>query len=112
MSAGDYFEKIGKAAEKDPETATAPNAIFQFELSGDGGGTWVLNLTQGTTSDFVSTDPNPDAGATIHVSTEDWDSIMKGELNAMQAFMAGKIRVDGDMTLAMNLPNVMKLASD
>lgn len=112
MTAAKYFDKIAKAAEANPEEATSPNAIFQFELSGDGGGTYVLNLTQGTTSNFLSTEPNPDAGATIHVSAEDWDSIMKGDLNAMQAFMAGKIKVDGDMTLAMNLPNVMKLASD
>ena len=36
--------------------------------------------------------------------------MVNGDLNPMQAFMGGKVKIDGDMSLAMNLPNVMKLA--
>ena len=106
----EFFDKLSKVAESDPEAATASDAIFQFDLAGEGGGTWVLNLKKGTTSDFVSTEANPDAGATIHVDAADWVAMVNGELDPMQAFMGGKIRIDGDMSLAMNLQSVMQLA--
>ena len=106
----DFFETVAKAAAANPEAATAPDAIFQFELTGDNGGTWVLDLKKGKTSDFVSTTANPDAGATIHVDSADWVAMVSGDLDPMQAFMGGKIRIDGDMSLAMNLQSVMNLA--
>ncbi|MBW1761075.1 MAG: SCP2 sterol-binding domain-containing protein [Deltaproteobacteria bacterium] len=49
---------------------------------------------------------------TITVSSEDWLGMLNGSLNPMQAFMSGKIKIDGDMTLAMSLQQVMNLAQD
>jgi putative sterol carrier protein len=109
-SVADFFAKIEKAAQADPAAATAPDAVFKFDISGDGGGTYVLNLKKGTTSGFVSTDSSEAAGATIQVSAEDWVSMLTGQLNPMMAFMSGKVKIDGDTTLAMGLQNVLKLA--
>ena len=109
-TAAEIFEKIGQAAAKDPEAATAVDGIFQFSISGEGGGDWVINLNKGTTSDFVVAGTSSDALATVHVSAEDWSAMIKGELDPMSAFMGGKIKIDGDMTAAMKLPGVMKLA--
>jgi putative sterol carrier protein len=38
--------------------------------------------------------------------------MLNGSLNPMQAFMSGKIKIDGDLTLAMSLQQVMNLAQD
>ena len=46
------------------------------------------------------------------MSSEDWLGMLNGSLNPMQAFMSGKIKIDGDMTLAMSLQQVMNLAQD
>ena len=106
----EFFEKLDAAATANPAEATTANAIFQFNISGDDGGTYVLDLTEGKTSDFLSREDNDAAGAKISVSAEDWVAMLDGELDAMQAFMGGKITIDGDLNLAMNLPKLMKLA--
>ena len=107
----EFFDNVAKAAEANPDAATVADAIFQFELSGDNGGIWVLDLKKGKTSDFLSTTANPEAGATIHVDSADWIAMTTGELDPMQAFMGGKVRIEGDMSLAMSLQSVMNLAN-
>lgn len=54
----------------------------------------------------VSTD---DAGAdcTISMSREDFESLIAGELNPTMAFMSGKLKVTGDMSIAMQLSQVI-----
>lgn len=48
--------------------------------------------------------PNPaKPTTTISISLEDFMALIGGELNAQAAFFAGKIRLDGDMNLAMGL---------
>ena len=106
----EFFEKVAAAAEANPETATEPNAIFQFNITGDEEGTYTLDLTSGKTSDFLSREPNDAAGAKISVAAEDWLAMLDGSLDPMQAFMGGKVTIDGDLNLAMSLPKLMKLA--
>jgi putative sterol carrier protein len=54
----------------------------------------------------VSTD---DAGAdcTITISKEDFEALTSGELNPTMAFMTGKLKVAGDMSIAMQLSQVL-----
>jgi putative sterol carrier protein len=111
-SAAEFFEKFAQRAAENPDAATAPNAIYQFNITGDGGGEWNLDCTKGKTGDFVGTGTHDGPGATITVSAEDWLGMINGSLNPMQAFMSGKIKIDGDMTLAMSLQQVMNLAQD
>ncbi len=109
-SSAEIFDKIGKAAAANPDVATSVDGKFQFNLTGEGGGSWVINLKKGTTSDFVTSGTASDANATVTVAAEDWSAMVAGQLDAMTAFMSGKIKIDGDMTMAMKLPGVMKLA--
>jgi putative sterol carrier protein len=106
----EFFDKISAAATANPATATESDAIFQFNITGEEEGVYVLDLTSGKTEGFLSREPNDAAGAKITVSSEDWLSMLDGSLDAMAAFMGGKITIDGDLNLAMNLPKLMKLA--
>lgn len=110
MSAEDFFNKVNKAAEASPDVASSMNAIFEFDITGDGGGTYVLDFSDGKTSDFLSKEHSEDAQVTVHVAYTDWESILGGKLDATAAFMTGKIKVDGDLSLAMKLPKILKLA--
>lgn len=54
----------------------------------------------------VSTTDAP-ADCTIIMSKDDLESMMAGDLNPTMAFMTGKIKVEGDMTVAMQLSQVL-----
>jgi alkylation response protein AidB-like acyl-CoA dehydrogenase/putative sterol carrier protein len=53
-------------------------------------------------SNIVS-ESNEEASCTVTMSKADFGQLMKGELNPMTAVMTGKIRIDGDMSVAMKL---------
>jgi putative sterol carrier protein len=44
---------------------------------------------------------------TIKVSWEDWQALRDGQLDGMTAFMTGKLKVEGDMSAAMQLQGVL-----
>jgi putative sterol carrier protein len=54
----------------------------------------------------VSTEDR-DADCTIEISKEDFGALLKGDLNPMNAFMSGKIKVKGDMGVAMKLQSLL-----
>lgn len=48
-----------------------------------------------------------DADCTIRMSIEDFKSMMAGDLDATMAYMTGKLKVEGDMAVAMKLSSVL-----
>ena len=54
-------------------------------------------------SHFGSTPMPDDPAATIRIDAATYGKLRSGELSAPSAFMEGKIRIDGDMQLAMQL---------
>ena len=48
-----------------------------------------------------------DADTTIRVSWDDWQQMAGGQLDGMTAFMMGKLKVEGDMSNAMQLQGVL-----
>jgi putative sterol carrier protein len=53
------------------------------------------------------TEDDGDADTTIKVSWEDWEALSEGRLDGMTAFMQGKLKVEGDMSNAMQLQGVL-----
>ncbi|CAA9505348.1 MAG: hypothetical protein AVDCRST_MAG62-201 [uncultured Sphingomonas sp.] len=47
------------------------------------------------------------ADTTIKVSWDDWQQMAGGQLDGMTAFMTGKLKVEGDMSNAMQLQGVL-----
>ena len=47
------------------------------------------------------------ADTTIKVSWDDWQAMADGQLDGMTAFMTGKLKVEGDMSNAMQLQGVL-----
>lgn len=105
------FDKINGAMAANPDVVGKLDAVFQFEISGDEGGVWVIDARQGTTENFVTHEPSDDAQCTIKIKDSDWKGLTDGSLNPMNAFMMGKIKISGDMGLAMKLQNLLKLAN-
>ena len=53
------------------------------------------------------TDEDGAADTTIKVGWDDWQQLAAGQLDGMTAFMMGKLKVEGDMTNAMQLQGVL-----
>lgn len=54
-------------------------------------------------ADGKATNDDGAADATITVDFEDFKSLAQGKLDPMMAFMSGKLKVAGDMSVAMKL---------
>ncbi|MDN2567266.1 SCP2 sterol-binding domain-containing protein [Aquibium sp. A9E412] len=70
----------------------------KFDCGEDG-----VIVMDGTT---VTTEDAP-ADCTIALSKDDLEAMMAGDLNPTSAFMQGKLKVDGDMSVAMQLSQVI-----
>jgi putative sterol carrier protein len=78
------------------------DATLKFDCGSDG----VIVLDGASTPNSVSnTDRETDF--TVTVSLENLQAMMNGELNAVSGFMSGKLKVAGDMSVAMKLQSVV-----
>ena len=53
------------------------------------------------------TEEDGPADTSIRVSWADWEALRDGQLDPMTAFMQGKLKIDGDMSTAMQLQGVL-----
>ena len=78
------------------------SATLKFDCGDDG----VVYIDGKSTPNSVSNE-NKDADCTVGVALSDLESMVAGELAPMNAFMAGKLKVEGDMGVAMKLQSLM-----
>ena len=102
-SASEAFAQIKEGF--DPEKTGGATGSFLFDLSGDGGGQWGVVL-EGDSVEVIEGGIEAPS-ATISMIAKDFVSMSNGELNAVAAFMQGKIKVQGDMSLVMKLQSVL-----
>ena len=99
-----FEEIIAGRLEKKPELAGQIGAKYKFEVTGDDPGTWIVDLTEGSGSVNAG---DGEADCSIAVDSADFLAIINGELNGQMAFMSGKLKVQGDMMLAMKLGSIL-----
>lgn len=82
-----------------PEKAGTADKSVQFDFSGREAGTWHARVSGGQFTYGEGPIENPTA--TLAADSDDWLKILGGELNPVSAFMGGKVKIKGDMTLLM-----------
>lgn len=94
----------GMLARFNPAKARGVNAVIQFNATGDGGGQFYTTVADGKASLSEGVAPNPTV--TINVAARDWIDIVGGKLDPTRAFMAGKLRITGDLGLMMRFQSM------
>ncbi|XP_061782807.1 hydroxysteroid dehydrogenase-like protein 2 [Nerophis lumbriciformis] len=98
------FEVIRGVLSEDVVKST--QAVYQFDLSGDHSGVWFLDLKSGSGSAGPGPPPAK-ADVVMTMDSGDFSKMFAGKLKPTMAFMAGKLRIKGDMTLALKLEKMM-----
>jgi len=97
-SGGDLDVKGCFAGMKDtfnPEAAEGVHVVFQFSISGQGGGEWNCVIKDKTCS--IETGAHDKPNCTLKMADNDFLDMMTGKLPAMQAYTSGKLQIEGDI---------------
>ena len=90
-----------------PEKAGSTKATIQFDLSGDAAGKWWVKIHDGKAESGKGDAPDA-ANLTLLADSHDFVKIMLGQLDGTAAFMQGKLKIKGDMGLAIKLTSLFK----
>lgn len=101
-SCKEVFDNMPSRFKKD--AAKGLTATYQFDLSGDGGGQWYAAIAneQCEVKEGKAASPN----ITISMAAKDYLDMVNGKLNGQMAFMTGKLKIAGDMGLALRLQSL------
>jgi putative sterol carrier protein len=77
------------------------DAVYQFDLSGAQGGQYILTIRQGACQ--VEEGMHADPHVVLSMAGEDCIKILKGQLSGPAVAMSGRLKISGDIGLAMQL---------
>ncbi|MCG2785427.1 MAG: SCP2 sterol-binding domain-containing protein [Anaerolineae bacterium] len=90
-----------------PEKAPGLNAVIQFKFTGEEAGDWYADIKDGKVDVQKGVHATPKM--TLTADSGDYVRIFTGELDGMKAFMEGKLKLTGDLNLAMKLTQMFKV---
>jgi NAD(P)-dependent dehydrogenase (short-subunit alcohol dehydrogenase family)/uncharacterized OB-fold protein/putative sterol carrier protein len=104
LTVQNIFDKMPEAfvAEK----AAGKDLIFQFSISGSGGGDWFVAVKDGTCRVEAGQAAKPTT--TIKMAAGDFIQLIQGKLDGMQAFSTGKLKVEGDLMKSQLIGKLFK----
>ncbi|MBP1948091.1 SCP2 sterol-binding domain-containing protein [Virgibacillus litoralis] len=101
----EVFKKIDSAIKNDPTRAKGVKAIYQFNINGDESGTY--HIVFNDENCYAAEGEIEDADCTMNMFTDDFLKMVDGKLNGTQAFMTGRLKIKGNMGLALKLQDIL-----
>jgi putative sterol carrier protein len=102
-------EQLIKNHEKafQPEKAMGLDAVIQYHLTGEEGGDWIITIRDDkcTVQEGIAENPK----MTLTADAKEFGDILLGKMDGMAAFMQGKLKLSGDLNLAMKLTSFFKM---
>ena len=96
----------GMPASFNAAAAKGMNAAFQFEITGEGGGSWNVIVKDGACQ--VQDGKHSAPTVTLTMASDTWLGIVNKQVNSVQAFMGGKLKLTGNMMLAQKIQDLFK----
>jgi putative sterol carrier protein len=90
-----------------PDAAKGVDVVFQFCISGDGGGDWVVTVRDGACKIEAGLHQKPNT--TIRMAGADFLAMMSGAMTAMKAYTSGKIKIEGDLMKSQLIEKLFKI---
>ena len=103
----DILQKWRQAFEANPDILAGIDGVFKWVITGEGGGKWMLNPAQ----EGGIYQGDDEADCEISLAAGDFVDLVQGKLNPQQAFLEGRIRLAGNMQLALQLDGVLRQLS-
>ncbi|QQK81811.1 SCP2 sterol-binding domain-containing protein [Salicibibacter cibi] len=103
------FQMIDAALKTDPSATEDAEGVYQFNLTGDDGGTYQMIIESDSARAVKGEEKEPDC--TLEITADDYKRMVAGTLNPTEAFMGGQLTIDGDMGMAMKLQTVLNTFS-
>ena len=105
-SPSEAFEVV--ASQFDAKRAQGVVGTVQLEVSGEGGGMWAVEIADGT---YRLIEGGVDVPTTtLRMNREDFLGIVNGTLKVMDAFLQGRLVLQGDMDLALKFQSIFGLS--
>ena len=106
MGVKETRDELVEKMNNDPSHLGSLDAVFAFELSGDDGANFQLKIADGA-AEVVDQGQN-EPTITLGMSDKNFIKLAKSSLNPTMAYMSGKLKVKGDLTLALKLNSIIQ----
>lgn len=98
-----FFETLASRLEADPGALAGLDCVFQFDI-----GEQRYNVTVRGGKATVAQGSAADPGCVVTMAEQTLADLLAGRINAQMAFLTGKVKVGGDMGLALKLGSILK----
>ena len=91
-----------------PEKAAGVDSVIHFKLTGAEPGEWNAVIKDGKV-EVARGIPHFKPNMTLTADSSDFVKMITGEMDPMQAFMQGKVKLAGDLNMAMKMMQMFKV---
>jgi putative sterol carrier protein len=99
----EFFESV-LPAKFDGSKAAGFDAIIQMNIAGPNGGDWIVTIKDQKVDVKQGVHPSP--SLSIRMTDTDYVDLINGRLSGERAFMTGKLKFRGSMSIGMKLRDI------
>ena len=93
------------AVKFDPSATKGKEGVYQFNITGDDSGVFQMIIDEEGARAIEGEEKEPEV--TLTIDGDDFRNMVAGDLNPTAAFMSGKLKIKGNMGLALKLQTVL-----